>query len=529
MEKIKKILQKDLEDIKISYNKEKISIFLFTIITSLIVHFQLYSLILQGPDTLINSMYHQADIWERMLLRFGLNFMQVIKGNIVSPILVTCLSSVLLGITVILVTEVLQIKNKYLKYITALVFAVAPNISVTFTFFYCSDAYIVGLLLATLAVFLIRKYEKSKSIIFISGLAISVAMGMYQTYLSVAIVLCVATLIIDILNNTDKKQILKSIFRYILMGIVGIVGFYAISHIVLSIYHLPASDYSGANEIGLKTLINFPQLVPQAYQSFINYFFNDNMIPNTIWGTNIFYIIIFGVILSSIILIVVKNKIYKNVANIILLLLLIAIAPMGFGIIEIMVPDVDIHILMACSMIYVFPIFFKILEMIPKTIICNILRYIVIICSLIIAWIYMWQDNASYIAIHSMQNQTISTTERLVTRIEELDEYTKDMPVLLLGGLENNSYLNRNNTSIEAKKLYNRTWGFVSNIPTIWWGNLDSWNKILYEYLGVNLNLVSEWVSTDIFETEEYKSMGYYPEKDGIKIINGTVVVKLSD
>ena len=99
------------------------------------MHFQLYSLILQGPDTLINSMYHQADIWERMLLRFGLNFMQVIKGNIVSPILVTCLSSVLLGITVILVTEVLQIKNKYLKYITALVFAVAPNISVTFTFF----------------------------------------------------------------------------------------------------------------------------------------------------------------------------------------------------------------------------------------------------------------------------------------------------------------------------------------------------------------------------------------------------------
>ena len=537
------LVNKYLNNVKNLYNTEKLKIFLTTIITSIIVHFQLYSLILQGPDTLINSMYHQADIWERMLLRFGLNFMQVIKGNIVSPILVTCLSSVLLGITVILVTEVLQIKNKYLKYITALVFAVAPNISVTFTFFYCSDAYIVGLLLATLAVFLIRKYANSKSIIFISGLAISVAMGMYQTYLSVAIVLCVATLIIDILNNTDKKQILKSIFRYILMGIVGIVGFYAISHIVLSIHHLPASDYSGANEIGLKTLINFPQLAPQAYQSFINYFFNDNMIPNTIWGTNIFYIIIFGVILSSIILIVVKNKIYKNFVNIILLLLLIAIAPMGFGIIEIMVPDVDIHILMACSMIYVFPIFFKILEFVNygnfkafynklshlRMFFYNILRYIVIICSLIIAWIYMWQDNASYIAIHSMQNQTISTTERLVTRIEELDEYTKDMPVLLLGGLENNSYLNRNNTSIEAKKLYNRTWGFVSNIPTIWWGNLDSWNKILYEYLGVNLNLVSEWVSTDIFETEEYKSMGYYPEKDGIKIINGTVVVKLSD
>ena len=30
-------------------------------------------------------------------------------------------------------------------------------------------------------------------------------------------------------------------------------------------------------------------------------------------------------------------------------------------------------------------------------------------------------------------------------------------------------------------------------------------------------------------ETNEYKNMTYYPEKDSIKIINNTVVVKLSD
>jgi hypothetical protein len=93
----------------------------------------------------------------------------------------------------------------------------------------------------------------------------------------------------------------------------------------------------------------------------------------------------------------------------------------------------------------------------------------------------------------------------------------------------NNTYLNRSNTSVEAKKVFDRSWGFIAEESTIWWGNLDSWSKLLYEYTGVNLNLVSEWVSTDIFETEEYKSMKYYPEKDGIKIINGTVVVRLSD
>lgn len=33
----------------------------------------------------------------------------------------------------------------------------------------------------------------------------------------------------------------------------------------------------------------------------------------------------------------------------------------------------------------------------------------------------------------------------------------------------------------------------------------------------------------DILESDEFKTMKYYPEKDGIKVINGTVVVKLSD
>ena len=113
MKKLKIKLQKVINNIKTLNNKEKKTIFLVTIITSMIVHFQLYALIITGPDTLINSIYHQADIWEPMLLRFGLDFMQMIKGNIVSPMLVTLISSIILGLTVILTIDLLEIKNKY--------------------------------------------------------------------------------------------------------------------------------------------------------------------------------------------------------------------------------------------------------------------------------------------------------------------------------------------------------------------------------------------------------------------------------
>lgn len=528
MEKVEKIFQKQLLKLKQSCNKEVKTIFGVTFITSLIVHFQLYALMITGPDTLLNSMYHQADIWEAMLLRFGLDFIQKIKGNIVSPAIVTLISSIFLGITVVLVIKTLRIQNKYLKIITAVLFAVAPNISATLTFFYCSDAYILGLLLATLSVYIMQKYEKGNWAIIASGIFLALAMGMYQTYLSVTMVLSLTTLIIDLLNKKEFKLILKKILRYAIMGLIGILVFFSLAHLTLLLKKLSVSSYSGANQIGLSTLISLPDYLPQSYKSFFNYYFNDEMIPNTIWHTNILYIIIFGIMLISLIYIIIKNKIYKKIANMILSIILIICLPISFGIIEIIATNIDMHILMACSMIYIFPIFFKLLEMMPKTNISKACKGIVIICSLLIAWNYTWQDNASYIAIKSMQNQAESTALRIVTQIEQLDEYTPDMPVLIIGGIQSNEYFNKENTSVETKKLYSRTWGFISNDSTIWWGNQDSWEKILYEYIGVNSNLVSESECTDIMQTDEYKNMKNYPEKGSIKVINNTVVVKIS-
>ena len=68
-------------------------------------------------------------------------------------------------------------------------------------------------------------------------------------------------------------------------------------------------------------------------------------------------------------------------------------------------------------MILIFPIFFKIIEILPTARITAICKYTVIICSIIIAWNYMWQDNASYISIKIMQNQAEATANRFVMQV----------------------------------------------------------------------------------------------------------------
>ena len=63
MIKIISVIQEKLQDLKNIGNNENKKVFIVTLVTALVVHFQLYSLMITGPDTLINNMYHQADIW----------------------------------------------------------------------------------------------------------------------------------------------------------------------------------------------------------------------------------------------------------------------------------------------------------------------------------------------------------------------------------------------------------------------------------------------------------------------------------
>lgn len=90
-------------------------------------------------------------------------------------------------------------------------------------------------------------------------------------------------------------------------------------------------------------------------------------------------------------------------------------------------------------------------------------------------------------------------------------------------------YFNKNNTVLEAKNLYERSWKFIAVIPNIWRGNIDSLRKFAYENLGTNFNMVSERDYPELLDSDEFKNMNIYPKKESIKIIDDTVVIKLSE
>ena len=446
--------------------------------------------------------------------------MQVIKGNIVSPFLSVLISSVLLGIVVVLLLDIFKIKNTVFKYITAIIIAVAPNISATLMFYYCSDAYIMAFLFATIAVFIIDKMKNRNVLpVIIGSIFIALSLGMYQTYISIALVLFMTLFLISLIKKEDMKTIIKNVFKYFFTVVIGFGIYYILLQLALKVRGIELSGYSGANEIGLNTLLEMPRLLPQAYERFIEYYFKNNILPNTTWHTNIMYVFLFGITLGAIIYLIAEKKVYKRIPLIIISLVLF---PLCFGTIELIVPNANIHILMACSYILVFPIFFSIIELVDNEEMKTIIRNAIIIFTIVVTWIYIWQDNASYVYMNKRNEQMKTSMNRILTRIESMEEYNKDVPILFVGRVELNEYFSKYDRELKSK-----TWGFISCWPMIWVDYDVSYERFFNEYAGVELNVVREANSKDILETEEYKEMEVYPSNKSIKFINNTVVVKL--
>lgn len=218
-----------------------------TIIILLIVHFQLYSQEIMNTDGLWNSIYDIAGNWEVSLGRWGIYFVNLLRGSFVSPIVTSIISIVIIAITCVMIVKLLKINKKYTIVLMFALLASLPSFCNTLTYPYCADAYTLAMFFAVIAVYCIYKYPKIKGII-LGGIALAVSLGLYQGYVGVCAVLCLIMLLLQIIENKDIKEVGHNTFRSILLAIMGIIIYYAITQIFLKIYQVSLASYGGANE-----------------------------------------------------------------------------------------------------------------------------------------------------------------------------------------------------------------------------------------------------------------------------------------
>ena len=496
-------------------NKTNILIIITTLITGLIIHLPLYTKNILTADVLLNNFYYSSYSWEVSLGRFGLFIVGLLKQYLVIPHIEIFISLILVSFISILIINLFNIKNKLFQIIISIIITICPNISAILLFNYCSLPYILAFFCSILAVYILLK-EKNKYIKNILPIIlIIISESMYQSFIQVSITLLVLYYINELLKN--KFNFTEFIRNMITIGI-GLISYFIIMKLSVLLLHINLSDYSSANSFGLKNILNIPQNILTTYKTFYNFYFTNKIVNNTNVFNHIINISLLLILITSITYKTIKNKLYTK--NIIILFLLILVIPICTNFILLIITDTSMQLLMSSAYILLIPFVISLCEE------NKYLKILLLIISLLLIKNYIIQDSATYKSLETTYNKTYKIASNIVDNINKLGY---DKKVMITGNLSNNKYYNYN-TNLDIDNIYNLNYGFIANKSLFWdeYVNVkNGWTRYLYEYLGVNINFIDENTYNEITKSKEFKDMENYPNKNSIKLINNTIVIKL--
>ena len=198
----------------------------------------------------------------------------------------------LFAMAAVIINEVLQIKNAFLRYAAAICVVSAPLIANLASYYFMFLAYGISMLAAVYSVRFLTKV-KGWYAIPVSSVLLMISLGLYQSSLGVAAGLCAMVLILKLFDKAEKlSDIGKQFLRFIIYGIIGVGLYYGILKIVLNVKDIAIADYAGIGSFGISAFVsNFAQGIRQAYADFAAYFYGDTIMSNAYYVKEAYWIL----------------------------------------------------------------------------------------------------------------------------------------------------------------------------------------------------------------------------------------------
>ena len=498
------------------------------IVVGIITHITMMTETIMSQDGIWNSMqYSRAGDWVIALGRWGIELAGRLNNFVAIPSITTMLCLFLMAVSTVFIVDIFNFKSKYSALFTGMIMVVSPCLTATMLYVYTSVAYCVNMLLAILAIWFIYKFKYKKIGIVISALCFMFSLSIYQSYMGVTVGLCIMLSIIELLKDNSKiKDVFINIGKTVLAVLSGGILYYILTMLILNLTGIDMATYKGAESFGIKEIFaSLGTNILNAYKNFVEFFFKDVIVYNTNYRRDIWYTLFFIGFIVTFIVKLAKLKVEskkEKIFKIVLASLMVLLMPIGLNIINIVAVGTEIYALTATQMILVIPFVLALVESLE---ILNSIKWIILISCMCICGTYYLSDSASYSALKLTYNQAYSSTMRVFDRIETTPGYEKDMPLLLAGIIGNNNYPRTMN-------LYGYTIGELANNTVFhgtYGGQIGTWINYMRVFFGLDIQMCDPDTYYRIVTGEDYKDMEMFPAEDSIRIIDGVVVVKLSE
>lgn len=484
--------------------------FLSAVIVGLMVHLFAFSNIIPNSDGLSRIFDEQQ---MTVSGRWFLHFASMFHGYLQAPGLIGGLSLVFLGAAAALIVDALQMRSVKAAILCGGFVVVFPAIAYTYLYMFTASAYAFAIFLAVLSVWIVRRMPKR---FWLGAIPLACAVGTYQAYFAVAVSLALSCVILDLLNGDhDLKETVANGFRTLGMLALGAAGYYVMMKLFLLVKGVELLSYKGMDSVGFSL-----GAIVAVYRDFIYYFLRPGAAGYVGAPMVCAHLALFGVALICVLLLVLKEKLYRQPLRLILLLVGAALIPLAFNFTQVFSETSPIT---RYSFLFVYILCAALAERMWETTLKNIPWIRIAVCGVSAVLILLCAQvcNLAYTSSATAHRATEAFSTNLVGRVEATPGYRQDMEVVIIGSFPQDVYHS-------GVKEFSRVEHYSCMSAS-----LMSLNKHVYYYLNDWLNVPwqepAEETMISVSDSEAFQAMPLYPSDGSVAILDGRVVVKLAE
>ena len=467
-----------------------------------------------------------SNSWKIQLGRYVVPaYKAVFRTDMTLPWLVGLLSLIWIGLAVYMTVGIFRMESRTMMVLTAGIFTANITVAATAaTYLHDYDCDMFALLCAVAAVWLWRERKWG---MFVGAVPVAVSMGIYQSYVSVAVVLIMFACILDLLNEVSFRIVLCNGWKAVAMLALGGILYYAGLHLVLNITGIPmhTGDTNSLDALAALTPGSILSLTRDAYRDCL-YRLLSVKSPYPSWLIRSFTAAQI-LVAAAAFAIGLFNRRIKPLAKL-LCLALAALLPLGMHLIYVLTSGM-VHDLM----VYAIWLFYLLALLLSDWLAkysekhgcanrrTQLPRWLCMGMIAVILYGNVQTANALYLKKDMEQDAYLALMNRIVYRMETVEEYEAGVtPVVFVGS---HRLLNE---VIPGYEEYRDITGMYSSVVA----NTQE-DYRLRSYFQTVMNYPVSVPGGDVFrqirEDSRVKAMPAYPQDGSVAMIDGTMVVKL--
>ncbi len=464
--------------------------------------------------------------------RWFLKYIHPLGGKYSVPAVHGFLLILCIAVSACLILEILQIKSTTGAVLTAAVLETFPSVVSTMTFMFMAHTSGIGILMVTLAVYLLRKYRYGW---LPCTILLICALGTYQSYVSFAITLMLLGMIADIFHGKQFPEILKKGIVCVLVLGAGVLIYMKLSHVIYP--NLDNETYGGVGNMGQIAVSEIPILVGRCYKRFLEYFLWKPFafVSGTAQAANVITCVLAAALFLYLVL---ARKMYRDLLTFLMLLLLCAFVPLAAAFVYFMAPEATYSMLMLYAYALIYVTVLALLEYCmedwhirPVSVRWrNGLRYAAVLAVVSVIFVSSYTDyllaNRAYLRTNFATERVQQYFNRVIAMVETAEGYENGDRIEILGEF----YYRDNPSTVEVDILdaedLRELDGVALENGLITTSVRDNFIKMFVGYDMADLGFSEKEA---IMETEEYKNMAVYPKEGCVQKIQDIWVVKMCE